>query len=212
MSDEVSIDDLPKVESEKNYYVLSGKTLNTITSLLGMLWQGANVKGSGNIEVHQSPGAGWSIFGTGGSTSSSVAVPLQAVDYSNNSGAAVRIRWGTINNIVPTIGGAPITVDINDDDNAPLYLTEDDTIIVIDIDVTTAGAVDSVSIFSQSSSTPPANEYNDDGSATCYLTLAGIVVHAPTDDGDSWYVTIADNLTGSQAFQLCGTSALYGVI
>lgn len=128
--------------------------------------------------------------------------PLQSVDYSDASGAALRFRSGTVNNTIPTVDGSTITVDIDDPANGVLFLGASDKAVVVDAHYT-LGAIDAVSLFSQVSETVPANTIDDTGSGDTYRLLARVTVKTPVGSGP-WSVTIADDVLGSLSVQLCG--------
>ena len=71
MSDQYSIKDLPEVPNDKGRYLVSGRTMATIISIIERLWQGDNVKTVG-LYKRGIPGGGYTLeakTGRGGGSS-----------------------------------------------------------------------------------------------------------------------------------------------
>lgn len=126
--------------------------------------------------------------------------PYQGLDASVTTTAKVMIQYGTHNGVIPTIDGNPMEVDITQN---VLTLGGSDTLVYIQCDLDVDFAITSASIHS-GTSLPTSDD------TTAYQTL--FAVDIATDGSGNKSVTIADNVLGSQAYQYCGGSHLFGLV
>jgi hypothetical protein len=125
--------------------------------------------------------------------------PYKGFDASVGSTPKVRIQPGSHNNVVPTIGGVPLT------DEPLLTLGTSAKIVYVQIDFDASGGVTDCSINSSNSLTPPSDDVNPDGSGTGYQTLFFVDVSVVSEVAS---VSCLPNVLGSQGCQICGVNIL----
>jgi hypothetical protein len=144
--------------------------------------------------------------------------PYLGVDASDTLGGKVTVRYGTHNNLAPTIDGAAL----NPPFGTPipkLALGNGDTSVYVEFDFAfdTTGTITSYSgnsVKSASGLVPASNlNFSDDGSGTgsFYQTLFAVRVTPPSVGGGSYFVTISQAVFAIQTFQICGTGLSYTV-
>jgi len=154
--------------------------------------------GTGYTLKKQPGGTTINIGGRGGDGSS--VHPYQGFDASSGSTAKVTVQYGTHNSVVPTISGTPLSVTLADN---LLTLGGSDTIVYIQCDLDGNYQITDASIHS--GTTLPTSD-----DTTAYQILFAVAI--TTDGSGNASVAIAGNVLGSQAFQYCGGSHLFGLV
>lgn len=135
-----------------------------------------------------------------GSRGTASAHPYKGFNASVTTTAKVVIQYGTHNSVVPTIDGTPLSVVLS---NNVLTLGGSDTLVWIQLDLDGSYAITSASIHS--GTTLPTSD-----DETAYQTL--FAVDITTNDSGNEVVAVAQSVSGSQAYQYCGGSHLFGLV
>lgn len=136
-----------------------------------------------------------------GGASAAPVHPYQGADASDGSTPKVSIRWGSHNSVVPTIGGTPLGLDPAGN---VLTLGVSAKIVYVQLDLDGDKQVTAASIHSSNDTAPPAGT-----SSTAYQTLFAVAV--TVEEGRA-SVAVSANVGGSQAYQYCLGSHLFGLI
>jgi len=155
---------------------------------------------SANVFVYEDGKGNFTLDARGGEDG--VSAPPHAyrvIDASSQSGPAVTVTPGSHNGIVPTINGTPIS----DVDPAPiLTLGAAVKIIYIELNLNVDTAfIESCSINSSNEITVPEGD-----ATTVYQIIAFATFSAESG------LTLNQNVSGSQAYQACGGTNLFGLI
>lgn len=118
--------------------------------------------------------------------------PFQLVDVSEQNSPRIAIRYGTVNSVVPTLGGTPLTPDIN---NAPFQSVSGNTEFWLKIDLDSNQAVTAASFQTSQPST------NKDTAAI----LIGAITYS---NGE--ITGISNAVTASLSLASCGTTHVFG--
>lgn len=141
------------------------------------------------------------IVGGGGSTAATH--PLHLIDASNDiSGAQVRVTYGTVH------GNADPGMSLGD---YPVFILPVSGAGYIYFELVVDWAGDFISLAIDSDTAVPSDSVTGTGTSTEYTFNRSIGTFAVAA-GPPITTAVADALTGSQEFQLCGTSGLFGVI
>lgn len=118
--------------------------------------------------------------------------PFKVVDASSESTAKVRVRFGQVNGITPTIGG----VALDDDPNDPPLLTVETGSIYLAVVLDVAGAITSASIHNDATVPTPDVTHG-------YLPLATVTVASGA------VTAINQAVTHSLGMRRCGVSDIH---
>ena len=119
--------------------------------------------------------------------------PFQLVDVSEEGSPRIAIRYGTVNSIVPTLGGTPLSPDV---ENGPFQGVSGNTSFWLRVNLnTTTQAVTSAVIQNSEPST------NKD--------TAAILIGSITYSGGE-ITAIANAVTASLSLASCGTTHVFG--
>jgi len=134
--------------------------------------------------------------------------PLQVYSVSDTS-PKISVKPGTFGQnaeattgaSVPTISGSRIDTPDGSGNYPTLVLSSADKLVYIEVDVNSSGLITGVKVNSSTLSDPPAST-----PTALYVTLATI-------NNSGGNMTITNNLSGSQSYQLCaGTNHLYRLV
>jgi len=127
--------------------------------------------------------------------------PYKGYDFSDGSTPKVAVQYGSHNSIVPTIAGVPLSADLSLN---LVTLTTSAKIVYAELSLNGGGSITSASIQSSNSTSPPTST-----NTTAYQTLFGVLVTVTSGVAS---VAVSDNVLGSQAYQRCGGSHLFGLV
>jgi hypothetical protein len=123
-----------------------------------------------------------------------LAHPFQVTDASTNAGAAVRVRFGQVNSVTPTIddgGDTPL-----DTSPAPV-LSVISGVVYLEVLLDEDGLVTSAEVLNAATLPDPV-EYSESTPGKAYVTLATVTV------ADDAVTAINQSVTHSLGFQKCG--------
>jgi hypothetical protein len=118
--------------------------------------------------------------------------PFQLLDYSDTEAMKIRVVYGTVN------GHRPDGMSAGDDPQYILTITGSSGVIYLELTVDDSGNITDTSIGV--GSTLPDDDYDD---GDFYMEIGSYSV---TDE----QLSIAQALTSSQSFELCGTIGIWG--
>lgn len=166
---------------------LTATRINAIIGLLRSLAAGGNlIAGHGLLKQAVPEGAMLSVLGGRGGASSAPH-PFQVLNASTATEAKVKVTFGQVNSITPTIGGYALDADPDD----PPLLTVVTGVVYLAVILNVSGAITSAGIHN-------AAALPDDDVTHGYLTLAVVSV-----DGRST-TEINQSVTHSLGHQKCG--------
>ena len=174
------------------------------------MWAGNHISTRGEVRKSPAGDSGFALYVAPSAIEQAVKSvilthPYKGKDASKDGVPGVTVAPGSHNGYVPEIGGVSLTAD-----PAPtLTVSAGNTVVYVKLTLASGGTMDpGVTPQILAANSIPSDFIATDGSGFCYQTLFYITVTT----GDAPSVKCMDNVSGSQAFQLCGTTALYGVI
>jgi len=209
MPDAYGIKDLPDEGKiiDSTVYLVEGKQLNVLYSVLKQLWRGENVQRGPNIFIRQFGEGGYSISSTAsGSGSGGSSHAYTVSDASTATTPAVTVSPGTHNGVTPTIYGTPINTKIGSPPAYPvLTLGGSDTVVYFQIDYNSSGQIIDVSISSGTSVPTATIVFGSSGSD--YKFLSSVEIAYASGTGKASVLCNNDGVSGPQGYAQCGGSS-----
>jgi len=171
---------------------LSAERMNAMLDAIEecQLWEGANVC------ITRGPG-GSTISADAPSDSPDLTHNYQVYDVSTEEETKISVRPGNHNNVIPDIDGTPINEKIEEEYPA-LTVNEEDTIVWFQLNLDDDGDIENIEMHS--GETLPEND-----ETTVYQICAMIEIK------DGHVINLEGGVSGSQWFQMCNATPLFGL-
>lgn len=151
--------------------------------------------------IRETPvGVSLDIRGGRGSATPDNSHPYKGYDASTGASPIINIQYGSHNGIVPEIDSSPMAVSREDN---VLELAESDSIVYVELALDSGHHITDGTIQASSSALPTSDD------TTAYQLLFAVDVSVVSGVAS---VAIAQNVGGSQAYQYCGGSHLFGLV